>query len=215
MREISPMIDLLLKLYEFLTVLLPVMVLFIGLNKVRKQDRKNNLKQHFILLCILTLYMFAVFFFTGAGTVFDIFRNTTKQWYVAKVNLLPFAKGIAIRPTLLNILLFVPFGFLLPLLWPNTGKLWRVLLFGFCLSLLIELSQYYSYRTTDVEDLMMNTFGAVVGYLLYKLFAHVSKWKSKRIDYPKYEPLVYVAAMFFGHFLLYNSVGLWTILENL
>lgn len=214
MRETSPMVDLLIKIYELMTVVLPVAALYVGQNILGKNGRKNNSRQYFITLCILTLYVFAVFHFTGTGTVYDIFRNTTKQWYTGKLNLLPFANGISMRPSLLNILLFVPLGFLLPLLWPNTGKLWRVFLFGFCLSLLIELSQYYSYRTTDVEDLIMNTVGTVVGYLMYKLFARVTKWKSKRQEYPKYEPFVYIGVMFFSHFLLYNSVGLRTVLMN-
>lgn len=198
-----------------MTVLLPVMILFLGCTIIGKQGRKNNLKQHFIMLCIFTVYIFAVFYITGAGTVFDIFRNVTKQWYVAKVNLLPFSNEIAFMPYLLNILLFIPLGFLLPLLWPNAGKLMYVFLAGFFLSLMIELSQYYSYRATDVDDLIMNTAGTLVGYLLYKLFKHVSKWENKRQDYPKYEPIIYVGAMFFGHFLLYNSVGLREILMNL
>ena len=41
----------------------------------------------------------------------------------------------------LNILLFVPFGYLLPLLWRRADRWWKVVLCGFVLSLLIELTR--------------------------------------------------------------------------
>ena len=41
----------------------------------------------------------------------------------------------------LNTLLFVPFGYLLPLLWKRADRWWKVVLCGFALSLLIELTQ--------------------------------------------------------------------------
>lgn len=70
---------------------------------------------------------------------------------------------------ILNTALFVPLGVLLPLL--VAGTTWRrVLVTGFCLSLTIELVQLIgdltvsSGRVADVDDLIGNTVGAVLGY---------------------------------------------------
>ena len=43
-----------------------------------------------------------------------------------------------------------------------------VILFGFALSLFIELFQLFLPRWTDIDDIILNTFGTLIGYLLYK-----------------------------------------------
>ncbi len=66
----------------------------------------------------------------------------------------------------LNILLFVPLGVLVPLLWKEFRSLKRMAILGGALSLFIEVMQLFTFRATDVDDLIMNTLGAVLGYLL-------------------------------------------------
>lgn len=67
-----------------------------------------------------------------------------------------------------NLIWFVPLGLLLPAL-TGIGK--PVLLIGFLLSLGIEISQYiFGTGVTEVEDLILNTLGTALGYLLWQLF---------------------------------------------
>ena len=70
---------------------------------------------------------------------------------------------------LLNLLLFVPLGVLLPLLWNNHGALQNVVC-GFLLSMLIECSQLFNHRASDINDLLMNTIGICLGYGIFLLF---------------------------------------------
>lgn len=66
---------------------------------------------------------------------------------------------------LLNIALFVPLGFLLPLLSKPFRKWYAALGAGFSVSLLIELSQFFTGRgMCDVDDLFTNTLGAMLGW---------------------------------------------------
>jgi len=68
----------------------------------------------------------------------------------------------------LNILLFVPFGYLLPLLWKRADRWWKVVLCGFVLSLLIELTQLVTHLGMfDLDDLMNNSLGALLGWLCF------------------------------------------------
>jgi hypothetical protein len=53
----------------------------------------------------------------------------------------------------------------------------------------------------------------LLGFLMFRVFAYTAKWKNMRLDYPKYESLIYVGAMFFGRFLLYNDLGLAKLLH--
>jgi glycopeptide antibiotics resistance protein len=70
-----------------------------------------------------------------------------------------------------NVLLFAPFGFLLPLLIPAMRCWWRVLVAAAGVSLLIELSQiaWPSVRKADVNDLLMNALGALLGFVALRL----------------------------------------------
>ena len=71
--------------------------------------------------------------------------------------------------TALNILLFVPLGFFLPILFAKYDKLGTIALAGFLLSLSVELIQMFGFGATDINDLMTNTAGACLGYGIYKL----------------------------------------------
>lgn len=69
---------------------------------------------------------------------------------------------------LLNILMFVPLGFLLPIVFPKKCASWpRVLFFSFCASLLTELVQLITQRGTDIDDVIANTAGGLCGFALF------------------------------------------------
>jgi glycopeptide antibiotics resistance protein len=70
-----------------------------------------------------------------------------------------------------NVLLFIPLGFLLPLLVPTMRRWWRVLAVGTGVSLLIELYQlaWPGVRKASVNDLLMNALGAVLGFAALRL----------------------------------------------
>lgn len=69
-----------------------------------------------------------------------------------------------------NIVAFMPFGFLLPLITEHKMHTGKVLVFSFLLTLCAESLQLVS-RTGafDVDDLILNTLGGVLGYWCYKI----------------------------------------------
>ncbi|MFZ3130486.1 MAG: VanZ family protein [Desulfosporosinus sp.] len=76
-----------------------------------------------------------------------------------------------------NIVLFVPFGLLWPLLFANLNRASRIIPLGFCSTLIVEVSQFtissilgFTYRSFDVDDMILNTLGVIVGYVLLRLF---------------------------------------------
>ena len=74
-----------------------------------------------------------------------------------------------LRNIILNILLFLPFGYLIPSLFPRP-RCWQVILLGLAFSLTIELLQLITkLGYADVDDLINNTLGAAIGWLCYKL----------------------------------------------
>jgi glycopeptide antibiotics resistance protein len=67
-----------------------------------------------------------------------------------------------------NLLAFMPIGLIPPLARPRRATAWHVALFCFGLSAFIEVGQYVSgRRVADVDDLLLNTIGGLLGYFLF------------------------------------------------
>ena len=67
-----------------------------------------------------------------------------------------------------NVLAFMPLGVLIPVSFPGIDRFWIVLLYSFWLSLCIELFQLVShFGVFDVDDILLNTLGGVLGFLVF------------------------------------------------
>ena len=82
-------------------------------------------------------------------------------------------KAFCVINTLGNVVLFLPLGILLPLVSSRFHLLKRVLLLALCLSLSIELLQFMlrflgNARAVDIDDVLLNTLGACLGFGFYR-----------------------------------------------
>ena len=113
--------------------------------------------------------------------------NVTYVRFDLNLNLMPFAYMFSDATTsLLNVALFLPLGFLLPILCQKFRKLHWTVLFGFCASLLIELLHIFTFRATDVNDLITNTVGTILGWcaarVVFWLFPGITpKWSLREV----------------------------------
>lgn len=136
---------------------------------------------HRAVWCLLmSLYLAAVDAVVGLPSLLYI-------RFDQNINLVPFAYMFSdYKNSLLNVLLFVPLGFFLAVLWRRYRSFLRTALFGLCFSLSIELLQLFTLRATDINDLMTNTLGTVLGWclgrLLLKLFPSIRPgWRTQEI----------------------------------
>ena len=137
-------------------ILLP---LFLILNKRRFHDLNRT-----IGYLLFAIYLAAVDAVVGLPCINYIRLDFNH-------NFIPFRYMFSDGTTsILNVLLFIPLGFFLPFLWKKFSSFWYTVLFGFCASALIEILQIFTLRATDINDLITNTFGTVLGYLLARLF---------------------------------------------
>lgn len=197
--------------YEFLSEFVPfsiVLMLF-------KQDYQKHgvllSKQQYVFLVAFALYIIAVFHVTWAGTIYNAFTFQFQNMW-DHINLVPFSNDINPLVYGLNVIMFIPFGFMVPLIWQKMRTLPYITVVGFLFSLLIELSQLLSRRGTDVDDLIMNTLGAVIGYLLHEIWSKVTKSKFQIYDIPSRELPIFIGAMYLGRFFLFNHLGLINLL---
>ncbi|MBD5551227.1 MAG: VanZ family protein [Lachnospiraceae bacterium] len=161
---------------------------------------------------IFAFYLIGVFSVVGIPSIFS--------WNVyPRFNLIPLIDIVNspldyLRNTILNILLFIPLGFLLPAIWKKYRSLKIAALAGLSLSLFIEILQIFTFRLTDVDDLITNTAGCVAGYYIGKWVSFKLPWKLSQEDknhYSKYEPAIIFATVFLIGFCLKPVVSnyLW------
>ncbi|MBR5336759.1 MAG: VanZ family protein [Lachnospiraceae bacterium] len=79
-----------------------------------------------------------------------------------------------------NVTMFIPVGIILPVCFKKLDNVAKVTLAGFGMSLFIELSQFLFYdRGTDVDDLILNTAGVLIGAVLYFIFRRIKNPKDR------------------------------------
>ena len=76
-----------------------------------------------------------------------------------------------------NVIGFLPFGFILPVIGTRMKNGFLVTVCGFCLSLFVESMQLiFKVGSFDVDDLLLNTLGTVLGYLAFSVCNRIRRW---------------------------------------
>jgi glycopeptide antibiotics resistance protein len=79
-----------------------------------------------------------------------------------------------------NILMFIPFGFFLPLVFNRAKKWYAAVGIALSLSIGIETIQFFIGRAADIDDVMLNTLGGIIGCGIYK--GGAKQWNRCRKD---------------------------------
>lgn len=185
-------------IYSILCAVLPCAIYYI-IRKIKGQ------KTSILPIIIFVLYIWQVYELTGAGGLSDIIYapqgGDNQSIIKATINLAPF--NIIERTFFLNILMLIPLGFLVPFIWKNYRKCYKTVLLGAGFSLLIEISQLITTRATDINDLIANTIGALIGYILWKIFSLLFGERMKKSADGNSDVIWYILLSFFGMFFLY------------
>ena len=82
-----------------------------------------------------------------------------------------------------NVIAFAPFGFLLPILKENYRNFFVITFISMFFSLSIELIQLTTrVGIFDVDDILLNTVGGVLGYIIFLVFNGIRKIIKHRSD---------------------------------
>ncbi len=125
-----------------------------------------------------------------------------EAFFHPNINLIPFHDGFSLG-FLLNIFLFLPLGFLCPLISKSYQRVKNIFLIGCGLSFTIEIVQLFTlYRATDIDDLITNVAGTLIGYFCFRLIHKRVIMKSSSIrDFEephcmRYMPVVMIVTAF-------------------
>ena len=126
-----------------------------------KKFGKKQTPIHIAAIFVFCYYLIGILTMTGIGKL---------NAFSPRLVIIPFLDMIS-GPidTILNIILFFPLGFFLPLLYKRYHHISSVALTAFLFSLSIEIVQMFGHGATDINDLITNTVGASLGYFIYRL----------------------------------------------
>jgi len=167
---------------RILGLILSVLLLYMWILVVTIRKKQENFLQMFIQSSFF-IYVFAVLQLTG---YFILFREISSQDWWGKmnhrietddhVNFKIFDTinrySIFSKQTIGNAIMLLPLGIFLPLLNKRLRKFssfFFVLLISLTVSIGIEVLQLATnYRSTDIDDVILNTAGACVGFILFQ-----------------------------------------------
>jgi len=149
--------SILLPSFAITTLVLFAVLLCIKGNKIK-----------YALWTVLIEYLFIVVCST-------IICRGTQSFEYARLELTPFwtykavydnMPGVSVWDIVLNVVLFIPLGFLIKLLFPSLSLLKIIFIAAFC-SLFIETNQYvFEKGIAQIDDVMHNILGGVLGWII-------------------------------------------------
>lgn len=154
--------------------------------RYKKLSLKREAHLLLVYICIVVVVRFTFCpFGTVNGQIQPLVFDSTKLLPL-KVNLIPFIYLFdypTMRETLLNLIgntaMFIPLGIVWPAVFKKLDTPLKAILAGFCTSLAIEIIQLPFYdRTSDIDDLVLNTVGYIIGYGIYSLVRCIHRKKK-------------------------------------
>lgn len=150
-------------LLVIVTVCLLAMGIFLGFMKVTGRGmgfRISPGRLHRILLLVYLLVLLQTALFSREpGSRHSIDLTLFETWGRSAVSHAYFIE---------NILMYVPFGVLMPLCFRKMKKLWICVPIAWFSSVLLELTQLFTQRGyCQLDDVVTNTLGALIGWLIW------------------------------------------------
>lgn len=141
-----------------LPALIVVLVIVTGYKIWKKENAQINVAGALLIIYVIVLLR-TTFFSREPGSRNGIDLNLFSTWGQTSV-----AHAYFIE----NIIMFIPFGILTPMVWKYMRKMRHCVLIGFLCSCAIELSQLVTQRGyCQLDDVMTNTLGALCGWLVW------------------------------------------------
>lgn len=145
-------------LFIFAVILISIRITYLLCNKERFVFHKELLTLCFIIY-ILLLYYIVTFQDNNYGTNnFIPFREIFRYDLDSK---------LFIRNVLGNVLLFVPFGMFVTY-YVKVNKVYIPIILSLIVSCAIEFAQSLIGRTADIDDVILNVLGGIIGCLIFK-----------------------------------------------
>lgn len=156
--------------------------------KQKRASLKRELQLILVYICIVVVARFTFFPFSKVnGQIQPLVFNIANAFpfrinWVPMVNLTDYP---TMREILINVIgntaMFIPLGIVWPCVYKELNTPVKAIAAGAGFSLLIEILQLPFYdRVSDVDDLLLNSLGFILGYLIYLLARAIKRGTKKQ-----------------------------------
>ncbi|QSX06570.1 VanZ family protein [Sedimentibacter sp. zth1] len=175
--------------------------------KLIKGNKKLNFIKTFYIIILISYLLFIIF-----NTCFKYIPGMHRS-----MNLVPFMSyrqamfdfsNIGMSQLIFNIILFIPIGFLLPICNYRFEKWYKTIIIGLSLTILIETTQLiFNGGVFDVDDIINNVLGTILGYSLITTILSVVKKDKRNVGYILNHiwPIITTILIFVGLYTNYNT----------
>lgn len=179
---------------SYLQMLIGISVLWVSIRAIccvrnNKIDVKREAALLLVYICIVAVVRFTFCSFYKVNGQIQPLLFDSQKVFPLWVNMTPFVylfDYATLRAALLNLIgniaLFIPLGIVWPTVFKKLDTHTKVIAAGIGVSFCIEVLQLPFYeRLTDIDDLILNSAGFLIGYGIY-LFVKKTRllWKTKR-----------------------------------
>lgn len=154
--------------FEVLDTTWPTLVIFLTIIILLRVFTILNTSKKFILHeeLLLLLFITYILFLFELVTSRDVYMNGTNLVPFREMFRYPVGSENFNRQVVGNILLFMPFGFFATY-YTKIKKISSISFMSILVSLTIEIVQKYIGRSFDVDDIILNVVGGILGFLVY------------------------------------------------
>lgn len=154
--------------FEVLNTTWPTLVIFLTIIILLRVFTILNTSKKFILHeeLLLLLFITYILFLFELVTSRDVYMNGTNLVPFREMFRYPVESENFNRQVVGNILLFMPFGFFATY-YTKIKKISSISFMSILVSLTIEVVQKYIGRSFDVDDIILNVVGGILGFLVY------------------------------------------------
>lgn len=154
--------------FEVLDTTWPTLVIFLTIIILLRVFTILNTSKKFILHeeLLLLLFITYILFLFELVTSRDVYMNGTNLVPFREMFRYPVGSENFNRQVIGNILLFMPFGFFATY-YTKIKKISSISFMSLLVSLTIEVVQKYIGRSFDVDDIILNVVGGILGFLVY------------------------------------------------
>lgn len=160
-----------------------ILVRFFYFIKTRNIRWKRELELMLVYICIIVVARFTFFPFSKVNGQIQPLVFDAANAFPFRINLLPFVYLMdypVFREAMLNLIgnttMFIPIGIVWPLVFRNLDTHKKAIAAGVGFSLCIEILQLPFFdRVSDIDDLILNSLGYLMGYGLYLFVKFLSK----------------------------------------
>ena len=145
---------------------------------------------------IYSIFLFLVLFYRRIPTGLDLEQYPYWSRILDNINLIPldtiseqvhdivfdsgYYERLAILNLSANIIMFIPMGFFMPMLWSKLLRFLPCVITGVLMIISVEIVQLFTLLGSfDIDDILLNLAGIVIGYLLFRGYQFLQTWSKK------------------------------------